>query len=437
MRASEKLREHQTLNPRVLPSFDAVRRAVDAVIKRWPDAVVIPEEQDRERIAMEMQRRVVEWEWEGLKTSRITTAAVALFDSERCTRDDLSLGRQFYFDEISARPSGSFLDAMVWVYIESFTDGSEHTLKLADALRERKDAFGARIQDLLSALPSLFNVETAASEIATLMVGAEDPYQALKDIGWRAPHGSGLAQLAFSAFVSQIRPQLKQSAQRDRLFKWLMPKHSSALQTGAGQAVEALLSVWRHETPPDDVRHALSEAIINAYKDPRLHRGGIWGNFDPDLRNVLLRWLTKQDMKFFCDMVTATQDSHMWPLRRDFWLNLYEDKLIDEAWVAFGATARQFAQKQLMKTGSNNSTGRFGRQFDRAGSTSLLIMRIGNKIVVDGCHSYRTHIFRSDDPKAPKLYQTHYYCDEIMNRATNSKSHSSIPSWKTWVMQNV
>jgi hypothetical protein len=216
-----------------------------------------------------------------------------------------------------------------------------------------------------------------------------------------------------------------------------VPKSGSQLETGAGPAIEALLSVWQHETPPDDVRHELSEAIVNAYNDPRLHRGGIWSGFDPQLRAVLLRWLTKQDMKFFCDMVTATQDSHMWPLRRDFWLDLYEDKMIDEAWVAFGGSARQFARSQLMQTGSENSNRRFGRQLDRGGSTSLLVMRIGTKIVVDGCHSYRTHIFRQDDPKAPKLYQTQYYCDEIMNNAQKSKSHSSIPSWKSWVMQNV
>lgn len=437
MRASDLLRDHHELNPRVLPPLDTISRAVTTVLQRWPDAVVLPQDADRERMALDMLRRVNTWDWVGLKTSRITTAAVAVFDDKRCDRSDLAPVRQFYLDEIAERAAGSFLNAMVWIYIESFRPGAEHTAKLANALALRIKDFGARIQDLLTALPGLFGVDTAPEEVAQIMIEAPDPYTALKSIGWRAPHGPGLSQEAHSVFVRKIRTHLRKGSERNRLFKWLCPDRVSPLETGAGPAIEALLSVWREETPPDDIRHELCEAIINAYNDPRLHRGGIWSGFNPELRNVLLRWLTKQDMKFFCDMVTATQDSHMWPLRRDFWLDLYEDKMIDEAWVAFGASARQFAQTQLMKAEGANSSRRFGRQLDRGGSTSLLIMRIGNKIVVDGCHSYRTHIFRGDDEMAPKLYQTQYYCDEIMRRAKNSKSHSSIPSWKSWVMQNV
>ncbi len=35
----------------------------------------------------------------------------------------------------------------------------------------------------------------------------------------------------------------------------------------------------------------------------------------------------------------------------------------------------------------------FRSKTDRGAEHSLLVMRIGNKIVVDGCHSYKTHIF--------------------------------------------
>jgi hypothetical protein len=142
-------------------------------------------------------------------------------------------------------------------------------------------------------------------------------------------------------------------------------------------------------------------------------------------------------MKFFCDMVTATQDSHMWGPRRDFWLKLHKDNMIDEAWVAFGSDALRYAKQNLIREGRTDVGRRFARQLDRGGSTSLLIMRLGNKIVVDGCHSYKTHIFRQDDTQAPKLYQTSYYCDRIMRTSKNSKSHLSIFNWSQWVLQNV
>jgi hypothetical protein len=437
VKASDELSEIAPLNTRALPSLDEVRRSVDRVVHRWPDAVKVPEDRDRERMAQEMARRVNDWDWKGVKISRITTAAVAVYDEERSARPDLAEVRQFYLDEIAAREPGSFLNAMVWVYVESFQQGAAHTLALAKALARRAKAFGARIQKLLQELPGLFNTDHVPAEVAQIMISADNPHQALKDIGFHAPHGPGLAQHAHAVFVERIAPNLRQSLERDRLFSWLIPENGSALETGAGPAIEALLSVWQGETPPDEVRHEISEAIINAYNDPRLHRGGIWSGFDPELRNVLLRWLTKQDMKFFCDMVSATQNSRMWPPRRDFWLDLYEDQMIDEAWVAFGISARQYAQRHLMRGGNANQSRRFGRQLDRGGNTSLLVMRIGNKIVVDGCHSYKTHIFRQDDPNAPKLYQTTYYCDDIMHSSWNSKPHNSIPNWKSWVMQNV
>jgi hypothetical protein len=213
------------------------------------------------------------------------------------------------------------------------------------------------------------------------------------------------------------------------------------LQTGAGIAIEALLTAWRNETPPDKTRHEMSEAIVRAYNDPRLHRGGIWASFDPDLRSVLLRWLTKQDMKFFCDMVTATQDSHMWPPRRDFWLGLYEEGMIDEAWVAFGKKAQQYARRQLGQASSADVGRRFGRQVSGE-DKSLLIMRIGNKIVVDGCHSYKTHIFRRDDPKAPKLYSLSYDTNKIRTDSRLSQTHywserNKLRTWEEWVMRHV
>ena len=76
-------------------------------------------------------------------------------------------------------------------------------------------------------------------------------------------------------------------------------------------------------------------------------------------------------VKFFCDVVTATQDNHMWPPRRDFWLSLYDDKMNDEAWVAFGSSARHYAQRHLVRSGRMDSGRRFGSQLDRGGSTSL------------------------------------------------------------------
>lgn len=428
------------LNPlrtRTMPPMDQVRRAVEGILTRWPDVVRTPDDRDRERLALEMLRRTSDWNWDGITTQRIISAAVAVFDEDRRMRSDLAPVRDFYLSEIETREPGAFLDGMVGVYVDSFSEGALHTHALAKALAQRADDLGSRHRKLHEAVTGLFRPGDAPGELAHRMAEAENSYEELKRIGLSRPHTSGLARTAQRIFLSRLAPDLAEPTARRKLFNWLTPEHGSVLQSGAGQAVEALLAVWRDCTPPDALRNELCEAIIAGWNDPRLHSGGIWSGFDPTLKAVLLRWLTHQDMKFFCNMVTATQNSHMWAPRRDFWLKLYDDKMIDEAWVAFGSDARLYAQQHLVRSGKTDMNRRFGRQLDRGSSTSLLIMRIGNKIVVDGCHSYRTHIFRLDDKKAPKLYARDYYCDDIMRVSRNAKSHSSIPSWSQWVLQHV
>ncbi|SHM66364.1 EH signature domain-containing protein [Roseibium suaedae] len=425
------------LHTRTLPPLDQIHRSVGSILAKWPDVVRTPSAEDREKLALNMLFRVQNWKWDDLTTQRVISAAVAVFDEERRERADLRPVRDFYLAEISTCNKGAFLDGMVGVYVDSFVPGAAHTRILAQALAVRSADIGGRNRKLTESLPSLFRPDEAPKELAKVMLGAQDPYETLKTMGLSSPHTSGLAKAAHHTFVERLAPDLAATDARSKLFNWLAPESGTVLQAGAGPAIEAVLAVWKDLKPPDALRNELSEQIIAGWNDPRLHTGGIWSGFNPDLKSVLLRWLTHQDMKFFCDMVTATQDSHMWAPRRDFWLKLYQDKMIDEAWVAFGADARRYARRNLMRSGKTDMNRRFGHQHDRGGSTSLLIMRIGKKIVVDGCHSYKTHIFRADDPNAPKLYQPDYYCDDILGVSHNSKPHNSINNWSQWVLQNV
>lgn len=52
---------------------------------------------------------------------------------------------------------------------------------------------------------------------------------------------------------------------------------------------------------------------------------------------ILMRWLTGENIRFFLDVVSAVETSHMWEPRRKFWLSLYNQERIDAAWVAFSA----------------------------------------------------------------------------------------------------
>lgn len=103
-----------------------------------------------------------------------------------------------------------------------------------------------------------------------------------------------------------------------RLLQWLRPENMQALQQGAAQVIAALLFPWQHVSPSESVQSHLTELIVGAYGDPRLIHGGVWAAFPPNLKDVLLRWLTREDMRFFCDVITETQSDHQWPPPPEF-----------------------------------------------------------------------------------------------------------------------
>jgi hypothetical protein len=126
----------QSFRIRSLPPLEQIRRAVSNILRRWPDAVCTPEDRDRERLAKEMLGRVSEWDWTNITTQRVNSAAVAVFDEERRSCEDLSRVREFYLTEIATREPGAFLDGMVGVYIESFAQGRDHTRHLGEHAEE-------------------------------------------------------------------------------------------------------------------------------------------------------------------------------------------------------------------------------------------------------------------------------------------------------------
>lgn len=233
------------------------------------------------------------------------------------------------------------------------------------------------------------------------MVGMERPFAGLKALALSQPRAPGIADATHLGFVALVASRLDQAGKVARLKGWLVPEGAALREAGAREAIEALLRPWAHGSPPGGLR-----------RDRRVDRGaqprppGASGRrlvgFDADLKAVLFRWLTEADMRFFCDVVTATQDSHVWAPRRNYWLRLLREKRIEAAWVAFCPAAEDYARRRLTRQGSAAAGRRFGRQDAGGGraDASLLIMRIGGKTVVDGCHSYRTHTFEVDDRSA-------------------------------------
>ncbi len=422
-----------------LPGLNTLKAAVERVHARWPDVVPNPPERDRDRLVAEMMRRVQDEDWEGLTLQLATSAARAAFDPIRRTRADLTPLRDFYCAEIRASTRVTFLAAMLSVYIDSYEPGAPHTRALGVALKEARLRMGGRGMDLVTRIPALLDPVSAPEAIAALMGDMGDVWAGLKGIGLRAPHAPGVMDHAHLAYVRRLQPGLGRRAEMDRLFAWLKPERQPPRTSGAGEAITALLSPWLSGDPSkDDVTH-LTQTLVGFYGDPRVNPGGAWASVPQAQRDVILRWLTGENIRFFLDVVSQVEDSHMWEPRRAFWLGLYEQKRIDAAWVAFSDLAVDFAASTLSGR-EGVHTLRYGIQtaLGRRRNTSLLIMKVASKIVVEGSHDYKVHIFGINDQKAPKLYQKNYDCEHIKSiPGSEARTHDRFLAWQNWVLERI
>ncbi|CUX29046.1 MULTISPECIES: EH signature domain-containing protein [Agrobacterium tumefaciens complex] len=435
MTLSKSLSQTRQFVRPALPALNSLASRTERILSRWPDVVANPPEKDREKLVAIVRDKLENNSWEDTKLSLITSAGRALFDEDRRTRPDLAEMRDFYYGETRASTRAGFLGGMFSIYMDSFDANAEHTWQLAGALSAATRRLGARWRMMLDAIPEMLSPDAVADAVARQMVLMDHLWIGLQKLGIRSPHAPGLMNAVHLAYVKQIEPHLDQRVEMERLIEWLKPEGREAKTTGAGEAISALLGHWvKHSPKPDDLRY-LTENIIGIYGDPRVQRGGVWSAVPEDRMAVILRWLTGENIRFFLDVVSEVEDSHMWEPRRRFWLGLHDRGRIDAAWVAFSDSAAKEARR---RGAGGKGTLRFGVQtagYGRA-NTSLLILKIGRKIVVEGSHSYKVHIFDESNQRAPALYQWRYDCEAIrFIPGSNAKSHNG--DWQSWVLEHI
>lgn len=410
MKLSDVFLKPASLFKPVIPVSKALSTKIHAIHQRWPDVVREVPERDREKLLCKLLEHVETWQWKGVKMSFICSAAPILFDKEFRDQEEFALLRKFYLQETIVTDSPSFISAMISAYIRSYEPGSPHTVKIINCLEFASEHVSEKWQDVTRRLPAFFDANKAHLALAAKMILMDSPWQELKQFGITRPHDPGLMTHAHLAYIALLAPELDQRPMVEKLFSWLKPEgRSSALMYGAAAAINALLSHWLHQQPDEELSRYLTETLVSYYGDPRVSRGGIWGSVDDSCRNLIINWLTRENILFFLDVVSKVEDSHMWEPRRRFWLGLYNEGKITAAWVAFSDMASRKA-KDMKSAMRDSSTLNFGNQ--TAGgyrdNTSLLILQIGKCIVIEGSHSYKVHIFKNNDEQAPKLFQADY-----------------------------
>ncbi len=401
------------LTTSAVPSLDRFASACRRVHDRWPDVVAAPQS-GRETIVREMLQRIRSNDWDTATLAAVIRAGRVAFEPDYRNRLGFRRLRAFYIRETEVSTSRAFLGALMSVYLATYEPGGRHTKQLAAALGSSQTRLGDRWLELLQNVPDILDPRFAAERIGSIMCDMGDPWSELQHLGFRDPHALGLLHHAHLAYVTRMRPALRTAPGVERMLRWLSPKGREPRAAGAREAIEALLSPWTRAEPAGAIRDRLVEGLLGAYKDPRVQSGGVWRQVREDCLDVVMRWLAGENIQFFLEVVTQVETSHMWQPRREFWWQLYEQGRIDAAWVAFSPAAA-YTARRLAKSRQQTGDLAYGTQTARGSRqhTSLLILKIGDRIVVEGSHSYKVHVFRESDPRAPRLYRETYDCEQI------------------------
>lgn len=435
-----------------MPGLKPMREEIRKVHERWPG----PDEsknslQDKMELARQFQRRVKKHDWDGVSVSEVIEAAEAVFDSEIRTQfkfpslsktPKFSGAQEFLYGEVGASDIEAFVSGMLRVYLESFEPGAEHSVALAKAL-EGAQSMDPSDKSLLARLKPLLDPNGGTLEVARWMAKKSEPYSEIQRCGLADPHGPGFMKHVHVAYSSIMRDRLTTVGEIDRFIGWIRPQGKEPMRVGAKEAIEALVHPWlkRAVADDDEVLTHMVEVLTSSsvYGHPQGFDGhrAAWNSVDVEYRDFIVRWLTRENIEFFTKVITRShwrspRVIKMWEHRRDYWLKLHDRSLIGDACAAFSPTAMGIAREMMAERGTTEVQDRFASQMT-VSNTSLLIMRIEDKVIVEGCHNFKTRIFGDDHPNVPPFREQSYDGRMIMGQAPMEKSHAALERWKDWV----
>jgi hypothetical protein len=184
---------------------------------------------------------------------------------------------------------------------------------------------------------------------------------------------------------------------------------------------DALLLPFGSDTPEERVTDKFLTLLLRLFGDPRVHPVK-WRRME-SAAAIVRRWLTKQSLRQFFEVVDQVALDRMWKYRRAFWGAVYDQELILDAWVVFGPLGATAARRTF---GKEISFATFDGGIADKGH-AVLLLRIGRGVVAEWSHNGRCVIWTdAGSPGAPNLHEKIYDAGSLKagNRSNSNLSDS-------------
>ena len=193
---------------------------------------------------------------------------------------------------------------------------------------------------------------------------------------------------------------------------------------------EALLRPFLKGVAEQDLQHEIQDFLIQHFDDPRT-RQARWASVDPELLNLIRRWLAEGAFDLLMSVVNASNSTHQWTEREEFWKYYFNKEVITDAWVALGENAN-FEAKKLINAGQLRGTGEYGRIVGHSVQSdhSMLILRMGDFIVSEWTHEGKVRLYRSTNKYAPQPYLQQYKAQKIREDFHADFAMAHMSNWR-------
>ncbi|MCB1569442.1 MAG: hypothetical protein KDI69_11580, partial [Xanthomonadales bacterium] len=410
-------------------------RTIQDIERRFP-GVQARAHEDVEAILEKLAVAAAHKNW-----TNVTTGDVAVGLYEHLAGQSVSdpTLRNFLDAEAQATTRPPLVAAIAEAYLAGWVEGRARTEATRELILARARHLPPRWAQLFQNCPEILEPKNAPVLLGRRMAEQVDPHAWLTSVGLPAPHGPGLMEAAHAAFLHVV-PDPRSTAAVDRLLGWALPLGAPSLDDRrAAGVVDRIVSPWLGTACPEVLRAHCTRRIVDVWGDPRRDRPEFWSLTRTDTRHMLFRWLARSSMEAIFEIVSEAERGKLgerqWLERRRFWTGVYEQGLIDEAWVALGSDAVPIAERLYRQT-QDVAFKTYDHQ-PRRNDTCILLMKIGSQVFVEGSHSFRIHVFPSPSRKTPEFYAGPYDLYDILLPVPHEDARVHLGPWQEWVRDRI
>jgi hypothetical protein len=318
-------------------------------------------------------------------------------------------------DQVSAAERRRPFRAFASSFVTSFDPKRTGIVTTGQVLSREARRWGKPWQDLQAAY-SFFHPEDGPRRLARATIehgGTVVETLRSQGLGAMAAEG-GYAKAVTAALLRELAggsdPDHRRRLERIRQVA-LRADGSLLFEDQAVLVAEALLRPFRRDEPDIAIQDLFLQTILALFGDPRL-RPGRWHQLR-ELEDIVHRWLTRQSLRQFLEIVDQTADLSMWKYRRQFWEAVHNAGLVKGAWVVLGPEGAVRARRAFGKSASFAQFSGGGRKQVASGH-AVLLLQIGRGVVADWSHNGKCNIWADADMSgAPRLFRGTYDSDEV------------------------